>query len=111
VKVKVFRGVGNPAKDAHFDEFEVPYTIGLNVMGVLEYIYNNLDSSLSYYKSCRIGRCTGCFVRRNGKNVLSCDQAVNDEDMVIEPLPKFLLIKDLVVDFSKGAKPGVGEEV
>ena len=109
MKVKVFRGVGNPAKDTHFDEFEVPFTPGLNVMGVLEYVYANLDSSLSFYKSCRIGRCTGCFVKYNGKTVLSCDQAVTNDDMVIEPIPRFPLIKDLVVDFSKGGKPGEGE--
>jgi succinate dehydrogenase/fumarate reductase iron-sulfur protein len=101
VKVSVFRCVGEPREKGHYDEFEVPFVGGMNVLGVLEHIYGELDPSLSYYKSCRIGRCSGCFVNVNGKTVMACDEPAVDQDMVIEPLRKFKLIKDLVVDFSQ----------
>jgi succinate dehydrogenase/fumarate reductase-like Fe-S protein len=110
MKVKVFRGVGAPAQNAHYDEFEVPFVKGMNIMGLLEYIYNELDPSLAYYKSCRITRCVGCLVRVNGKTVLSCDEPAADQDTLIEPLNKFKLIKDLIVDFSQPLHPGAAEE-
>jgi len=79
-------------------DYEVPIEEGMTVLGVLDYIYEHIDSSLAYYQSCRIGLCKGCWVIVNGKPVLACE-AIATDHMKISPLKKFALIRDLVVDF------------
>lgn len=83
--------------------YEVPMEEGMTVLGVLDYIYEYVDSSLAYYQSCRNGRCKGCWVVVNGKAVLSC-KAIATDGMKISSLEKFALIRDLVVDFKKHVK-------
>ena len=83
--------------------YEVPMEEGMTVLGVLDYIYENIDSSLAYYQSCRNGRCKGCWVVVNGKAVLSCTTIATD-GMKVSSLEKFSLIRDLVVDFKKLVK-------
>ena len=90
--VKVRRG--EPGESS-VQVYEVPYESGQSVLGVLEYIYENLDSTLSFYYSCRIGMCTGCLVRVNGKAVLACTTLAKG-DMLIEPYKEGMVIKDLV---------------
>jgi len=100
VKLKVFRF--DPTKDnkPSFQEFEVEKTEKMSVLNALQYIYENLDGSLSmsgYF--CYRKLCTLCMLRINGKNNLSCRTLV-EEDMLIEPVREYPLIKDLAVDFS-----------
>lgn len=83
--------------------YEVPMEEGMTVLGVLDYIYEYVDSSLAYYQSCRNDRCKGCWVVVNGKAVLSCT-AIATDGMKISSLEKFALIRDLVVDFKKPVK-------
>ena len=66
-------------------------------MNVLNYISENLDPTLGFYSSCRIGKCMGCQVIINNKVKLACTTLV-EEDIKLEPLRKFKVIKDLVVD-------------
>ena len=75
----------------------------MTVLGVLDYIYENIDSGLAYYQSCRNGRCKACWVKVNGKPVLSC-KTIATNGIKISPLEKFALIRDLVVDFNKPIK-------
>ena len=81
-------------------DYEVPIEEGMTVLGVFDYIYEHIDSSLAYYKSCRTGLCKGCWVVVDGKPVLSCETIATD-GMKIAPLEKFALIRDLVVDFKR----------
>lgn len=99
-KAKITIKRGMPNQEGTWMDYEVPLLPNMTVLGVLDYIYENLDSSLSYYQSCRFGRCKGCFVSVDGKTVLSCDHSASD-GMRIGPVEKFTLIKDLVVDFQK----------
>jgi succinate dehydrogenase/fumarate reductase iron-sulfur protein len=95
VKIKRF----NPVEDKapHFDTFEVPLEEGSSVLQVLNYIYEHLDSSLGFYASCRIGKCKGCHVQVNGKGRMACTTIVTG-DLMLEPLPKYKVVKDLLVD-------------
>lgn len=101
MKVKIARY--NPEKDneQYFKEYEVPYLPNMKVLDVLNYIYENIDSSLSYRWSCRAGQCGSCAVSINGKTGLACRTLVKDDELIIEPLPTFPIIKDLVVDLDK----------
>ena len=100
VKARLFRY--DPEKDQkpYFDIFEIPYIEGMSVLGILTYIYENLDRSLAFYQSCRIGRCYGCNVRMNGKTVLAC-KAYAAKDMTIEPPPNVPVIRDLLTRSDK----------
>ena len=95
VKVKVFRYV--PEKDAepHYDEYEVKTDVGYSVMNALQYIIENIDPGLAFYSSCRIGVCMGCIIRINGKPLRSCSTMLTD-DVILEPLDREKVIKDLV---------------
>jgi succinate dehydrogenase/fumarate reductase-like Fe-S protein len=97
ITAKVYRF--NPHKDqrARYETYEIPYKDGLSVMNVLQYIYENIDPTLSHYYSCRIGRCGGCHMFVNGRAVQSCCTRASEE-MIIEP-PHHIglkVIKDLI---------------
>ncbi len=99
-KIKRF----NPEKET-FKEliYYVPLQKGMTVLDALNYIKDKVDGTLSYRFSCRMGICGSCAVQVNGKPVLACCTQVADvmkKEIIIEPLPNFPLIKDLVVDFS-----------
>ena len=85
------------------DTFEVPFTPGMSVFNVLEKIRDTLDPSLAIPISCRIGKCDICFVLVNGRVRWSCT-AAPIEDMVIEPAPRYFVMKDLVVDYGRRIK-------
>lgn len=97
VTVRIGRFDPSISQEAMFQQFDVPVKKGATVLSVLRYIYENLDRSLAFYSSCRIGRCAGCHVIVNGKTCLACTTPV-DGDLVLEPLHNFPVIKDLAVD-------------
>jgi succinate dehydrogenase/fumarate reductase-like Fe-S protein len=90
----------DPATDeeAHFETYEVPkYDVGRQTVSkVLEYIFENLDSSISYYLTCNRGICNGCVAMINGKAQLLCMTESPDE-VTIEPMPHHKVIRDLIV--------------
>lgn len=104
VKITVTRF--DPQKDAqpYPQSFDVPVVEGMAVLQALDYIYQNLDPTLSYYDHgiCAQGLCKRCTALVNGKPELICQYQVV-EDVVVEPLPKFQIVKDLVVDKERKA--------
>lgn len=97
ITATVYRYNPNRDQDARFVTYKIPFQEGLSVMNVIQYIYENLDPTLSHYYSCRIGRCGGCHIFVNGRAVQSCCTRASDE-MVIEPPHRIGLsvIKDLI---------------
>ena len=83
--------------------FDVPYTPGMSVFNVLEKVRDSLDPSLAIPISCRIGKCDICFVRVNGRVRWSCTAAPFD-GMIIEPVARYVVMKDLVVDYGRRIK-------
>jgi succinate dehydrogenase/fumarate reductase-like Fe-S protein len=77
--------------------FEVPLQEGMSVLNALEYIGRNLDPTLAFYSSCRIGKCMGCVLRINGERGLACTTIVAG-DISLEPDDRYPVIRDLVVD-------------
>ena len=84
---------------ASYQSYSLPLEPGATVLSVLRHITENVDRTLSYYRSCRIGKCAGCRMHINGKTRLACTTAVTG-DLTLEPVPGYLVIKDLVVDFN-----------
>jgi len=102
IRLKIFRFDPSRDKNSRFQEYEIEKDEKMSVLSALQYIYRNLDAGLSiqgYY--CYRKLCTVCMLRINGKNKLGCRTLVED-NMTIEPVKQYPLIKDLVVDFSAG---------
>ncbi len=94
----------DPENDAapYHQTFQVPVTEGMAVLQALDYIYEHLDGTLSYYDHgiCAQGICKQCSARVNGKAELICQYQVVD-DVLVEPMPKFAVVKDLVTEGRK----------
>lgn len=96
--VKILRF--DPDKDAssYFQDFFIPFEKEETVLDCLYYIYSHIDGSLSFRGSCFTGWCRVCMLKLNGSAVFPCKRWM-EKKMVIEPLPNYPIIKDLVVDF------------
>lgn len=93
ISVKVRRGADH---QRWWEDYEVPVEAGESVLGVLKYIYDHLDSTLTFSCSCRIGFCSTCLVRVDGKVVRACTTLAGG-DMMIEPYKDDNVVRDLVV--------------
>jgi fumarate reductase (CoM/CoB) subunit B len=102
VKTKVQRY--NPDIDdaPYFEEYDVEFEPGMTVLDVLLYIQDKYDSSLAFRWECRGGQCGSCAVTVNTIARIACRTKVDpDEELVIEPMDKMPVIKDLVVDLEQ----------
>jgi fumarate reductase iron-sulfur subunit len=99
VKVKIARFDPSVDKAPHYETYEVPFTQRMTVMDALDYIYENTDPSIAYqgHTSCHRRACARCTATINGKAALTCHTEV-EGDLVLEPLPRFRVIRDLVVE-------------
>ena len=63
-------------------------------------IKNEIDTSLTFRRSCREGICGSCAMNIDGTNTLACTKAIADVkgDVKIYPLPHMPVIKDLVTN-------------
>jgi len=86
----------------YLSTYKVPTLTGTTILDALLYIKDNLDGTLTFRHSCRMGQCGSCGVLVNEKPVLACYTQVLQPEvdvLEIEPLPNMPVVKDLVVDF------------
>jgi len=105
VKVKISRY--NPDQDVepYFKTYEVPYSEGMVVLDALNYVCDNIDSTLAYRWACRAGQCGSCAVTINGKPRIACRTRIDEgTDVTLAPLLQFPVVKDLVVDLERGLR-------
>jgi fumarate reductase iron-sulfur subunit len=84
-------------------DYDVPLRRDWAVLDALNYIKDELDGTLSYRWSCRMGICGSCGMMVNGEPKLSCATFLIDlapGPVRIEPLDNFPVIRDLVVDLT-----------
>jgi len=83
--------------------YEVPFRKDWVVLDALNYIKDNLDGSLSFRWSCRMGVCGSCGMMVNGSPKLTCAAFLSDYlpgPVRVEPLQHFPVIRDLVGDIT-----------
>ena len=80
--------------------YDIPYEKGFTVMDALLYIYRNIDGSLAFRTSCQCGLCFVCLIQIDGKARCPCKTFMKQQ-MVLGPLPKKKVIRDLVVELDK----------
>ena len=73
------------------------------VLDALIKIKNEVDSTLTFRRSCREGICGSCSMNIDGLNTLACLKPIEDVkgDVQIYPLPHMPVVKDLVPDLSQ----------
>jgi succinate dehydrogenase / fumarate reductase iron-sulfur subunit len=75
---------------------------GPMVLDALIKIKNEIDSTLTFRRSCREGICGSCAMNIDGTNTLACTKASAEVrgDIRVYPLPHLPVIKDLVPDMT-----------
>ena len=87
----------NPRRDSYTIDLA---TCGPMVLDALIKIKSEVDSTLTFRRSCREGICGSCAMNIGGRNGLACISAIEDYsgDVGVHPLPHLPVVKDLVPD-------------
>ncbi|SRR5690606_15168404 len=100
---KVYRWNPDTGANPTVDTFEIDLAeCGPMVLDALIKIKNEVDSTLTFRRSCREGICGSCAMNIDGVNTLACTQPIEDikGDVKIYPLPHMPVVKDLVPDLT-----------
>ena len=101
LKVTRYRPGKDPAPT--LQSYTIPYRSDWVVLDALNYIKDQLDGTLSYRWSCRMGVCGSCGMMINNEPKLTCAAFLRDYfpgEIQVEPLAHFPVIRDLVIDMS-----------
>ncbi len=103
-KLIIYRWDPEKNDNPRMDTYEIDKKkCGPMVLDALIKIKNEIDTSLTFRRSCREGVCGSCAMNIDGVNTLACLKPMTDikNDIVIYPLPHMKVIKDLVPDLSE----------
>jgi succinate dehydrogenase / fumarate reductase iron-sulfur subunit len=102
-KFNVYRWNPDDGENPRMDTYEVDLdSCGPMVLDALIKIKNEMDSTLTFRRSCREGVCGSCAMNIDGKNGLACTTGMDEVkgDVSINPLPHMDIVKDLVPDMT-----------
>ena len=100
---KVYRWDPDLDDNPRLDTFEVDLDdCGAMVLDALIKIKNEVDSTVTFRRSCREGVCGSCAMNVDGTNTLACIKLIADikGDAKVYPLPHLKVVKDLVPDLN-----------
>ncbi len=100
---KIYRWNPDDGKNPVIDSFSLDLDqCGPMVLDALIKIKNEIDTTLTFRRSCREGICGSCAMNIDGVNTLACLKAIADirGPVQIYPLPHMPVIKDLVPDLT-----------
>jgi fumarate reductase iron-sulfur subunit len=115
VKFEVFRYRPDQEEGSSWQTYEVPCPEDWVVLDALNYIKDEIDPTLSYRWSCRMGVCGSCGMNVNGIPKLTCNAFVRDlpDPIRVAPLANFPIVRDLVIELDsfidklKSVKPWI----
>jgi len=102
-KFEIYRYDPESGKNPRIDTYEVDLdACGPMVLDALIKIKDEIDSTLTFRRSCREGVCGSCAMNIDGTNWLACTRFIADtaEPGTIYPLNHLRVIKDLVPDLT-----------
>lgn len=101
--VKIFRFDPTVDTEPRFETYEVPAEAWKErkVIDTIRYIYEHFAPGLSFREPCRQQLCGACSMLVNKKAVLACNE-LSEREMMIEPIPKYRVVKDLITDNTGG---------
>ena len=100
---RIYRFDPDSNQKPRVDTYQVDMdSCGPMVLDALIKIKNEVDSTLTFRRSCREGICGSCAMNIDGVNTLACTKAISEikGDAKIYPLPHLPVIKDLVPDLT-----------
>ncbi len=100
---KVYRWDPDLDDNPRLDTFELDLDdCGPMVLDALIKIKNEVDSTVTFRRSCREGVCGSCAMNVDGTNTLACIKLIADikGDAKVYPLPHLKVVKDLVPDLN-----------
>lgn len=104
VKVfSVYRWSPDEGQLPRLDTYEIDAThCGPMVLDGLIKIKSELDSTLTFRRSCREGVCGSCAMNIDGTNTLACTKSIHSISGTVHiyPLPHMPIVKDLVSDLT-----------
>ncbi len=103
-RVKVYRWNPDDGKNPRVDSYEIDLdACGPMVLDALINIKDQIDSTLTFRRSCREGVCGSCAMNIDGTNTLACTKFISEikGDIKIYPLPHMPVVKDLVPDLTQ----------
>ena len=103
IALEVFRYNPDTGDEPVFQTYEVPCKKEWVILDALNYIKDEIDSTLTYRWSCRMGVCGSCGMMINDKPVLTCATFLTDflpGPIRVEPLDHFPVIKDLTIEMT-----------
>ncbi len=106
-KINVYRWDPDKKLNPTIDTFEIDLDkCGQMILDALILIKDQIDSSLTFRRSCREGVCGSCSMNINGRNTLACLKNLKEikGEINIFPLTHLPVVKDLVVDLSHAFK-------
>ncbi len=101
---KIYRYDPDTGDNPRMDSYEIDLdSCGPMVLDSLMKIKNEVDSTLTFRRSCREGICGSCAMNIDGTNTLACLKPIEDVDgeVHIYPLPHRPVVKDLVPDVTQ----------
>ena len=100
---KIYRFNPEINSKPYYDKFKVDISkCGPMVLDALIEIKKNIDSTLTFRRSCREGICGSCAMNIDGVNTLACLSPItkDTQEISLNPLPHMFVVKDLVPDMT-----------
>ena len=100
---KVYRWNPDTKDNPRIDTYEIDLKVcGPMVLDALIKIKDEIDTTLTFRRSCREGICGSCAMNIGGTNTLACTKSISEfnGDITIYPLPHMPVVKDLVPDLT-----------
>lgn len=102
-KLNIYRYDPDSSENPRIDSYEVNMDdCGPMVLDALIKIKDEIDSTVTFRRSCREGICGSCSMNIDGTNTLACIKPIDEVsgDINIFPLPHMKVVKDLVPDLT-----------
>ena len=99
----------DPKASSHWEEFELPYKPGMNVISCLMDIAadpvtrdGKKTTPITYDSNCLEEVCGSCAMLINGRARMACSALVDqlEQPIKLEPFSKFPVVRDLATDRS-----------
>jgi succinate dehydrogenase / fumarate reductase iron-sulfur subunit len=100
---KVYRWNPEDGQNPRLDTYEIDLAqCGPMVLDALIKIKNEIDTTLTFRRSCREGICGSCAMNIDGTNTLACLHPIDEVKGAVKiyPLPHMAVVKDLVPDLN-----------
>jgi len=102
MRLSIFRYNPEVDQSPYMQDYEVALQPGDRMLLDVLMRIREQDDSLTFRKSCREGVCGSDGMNINGRNGLACVTPLSGlmEPVVLRPLPRFSVVRDLVVDLT-----------